>query len=61
MNDWKYSQAQRCITCAMRAAIPTRDIADRFVAKSEHRLSAVECPHGNGWHLVYRAVELAPW
>ncbi|HKS49274.1 MAG TPA: hypothetical protein VJT49_30040 [Amycolatopsis sp.] len=59
MNEWVYSQADRCTTCDMRAVIPNQETAERFVTRSEGRLTALPCPQGNGWHLVYAKVELA--
>lgn len=59
VNEWVYSDADRCPACDHRAVIPTEEIAGRFAARSEGRLTPLECPVGNGWHLAYPAMELA--
>ena len=58
VHEWVYSQAERCCNCSNRAIIPTQEIANRFVMKSEGRLIVVHCPVGNGVHLVNPSAEL---
>ncbi|SFP26383.1 hypothetical protein SAMN05421810_10264 [Amycolatopsis arida] len=58
MIDWCYSTASRCCHCDQRACFPDERTADRFVTKSERRLVSFACPVGNGWHVIYPAVEL---
>ena len=53
MNEWAYSESERCPACDHRAVVPTVDAAARFVTRSEGRLVALPCPVGNGWHLTY--------
>ncbi|MEC3976162.1 hypothetical protein [Amycolatopsis sp. H20-H5] len=60
MNEpFAYSEAPLCGACDERAIISTRELADRFVEKSEGRLKPIPCTIGNGWHLAYPAAELA--
>lgn len=55
MNEWSYSESERCPACDHRAVIPDAATASGFVARSEGRLIAVPCPVGNGWHLLRAA------
>ncbi|HVW43664.1 MAG TPA: hypothetical protein VHC18_20180 [Amycolatopsis sp.] len=54
MNEWSYSESERCPACDHRAVIPTAEAAGRYVARSGGRLRTVQCPVGNGWHLLDR-------
>ena len=59
MNAWVYSQADRCSACGFRAILPNREVAERFSVKSDGRLGALECPVGNGWHLIASELEFS--
>ncbi|SNR80523.1 hypothetical protein SAMN06265360_12053 [Haloechinothrix alba] len=59
MTEFRYSAAERCTWCSMRAVLPSEDAADRIVAASGGRLMKYRCPVDDGWHLSYPATEHA--
>ncbi|MDV6011863.1 hypothetical protein [Haloechinothrix sp. LS1_15] len=59
MTEFRYSAAERCTWCSMRAVIPTEADADQIVAAAEQRLLKYRCPAGDGWHVSYPAAEHA--